>query len=108
MVDGACARREYVAVRLGRRPPRTPSHSEDAMRHSQFRRPLVWGAAAVITASVAGVAPAQRATSYTSDDGQELTNLAFTPDGNTVVYVRGGDHDANWEAPGKLAPDPAS
>ena len=51
---------------------------------------------------------AHRVTSYTADDGQELTNLAFTPDGNTVVYVRGGDHDANWPAPGNLAPDPAS
>ncbi|HEX6816364.1 MAG TPA: hypothetical protein VF102_11860, partial [Gemmatimonadaceae bacterium] len=130
------------------------------MRHSPFRRSLVCGAAALLAASAAGVAPAQRAsgsftlqqvlgypypsaliaaptgarvawvfdergvrniyvasapdwqahraTNYTADDGQELTNLAFTPDGNTVVYVHGGDHDANWEAPGKLAPDPAS
>ncbi|MGH7648440.1 MAG: S9 family peptidase [Gemmatimonadaceae bacterium] len=51
---------------------------------------------------------AHRVTSYTADDGQELTNLSFTPDGNTIVYVRGGDHDANWSAPGNLAPDPAS
>jgi len=51
---------------------------------------------------------AHRATNYTADDGQELTNLSFTPDGNTIVYVRGGDHDANWTAPGNLAPDPSS
>lgn len=51
---------------------------------------------------------AHRVTDYTADDGQELTNLSFTPDGNTIVYVRGGDHDANWSAPGNLAPDPSS
>ena len=49
---------------------------------------------------------ARRLTHYLADDGQELTNLAFTPDGNTVVYVRGGDHDSNW--PGDNPPDPAS
>ena len=47
-------------------------------------------------------------TSYTQDDGQELTQLAFTADGRTIVYVRGGDHGANWPAEGNLAPDPAS
>ena len=51
---------------------------------------------------------AHRVTDYTADDGQELTNLSFTPDGNTIVYVRGGDHDANWSAQGNLAPDPSS
>lgn len=49
-----------------------------------------------------------RLTKYSDDDGQELTNLAFMPDGKTVIYVRGGDHDANWPAEGGLAPDPAS
>src|SRR5512147_1842265 len=39
---------------------------------------------------------ARRVTGYAADDGQELTNLAFSPDGNTIVYFRGGDHDANW------------
>jgi dipeptidyl aminopeptidase/acylaminoacyl peptidase len=47
----------------------------------------------------------RKVTSYTEDNGQELTNVALTPDGNTVVYVRGGDHDGNWD---DLAPDPAS
>ena len=51
---------------------------------------------------------ARRLTPYTADDGQELTNLAFSSDGRTVVYVRGGDHDSNWPAEGNLAPDPAS
>jgi dipeptidyl aminopeptidase/acylaminoacyl peptidase len=48
----------------------------------------------------------RQVTRYTADDGQELTQLTFSPDGKHLVYVRGGDHDANWEA--KLPPDPAS
>src|SRR6266566_2966217 len=29
-------------------------------------------------------------THYNNDDGQELTDLLFSPNGNTVAYVRGG------------------
>ncbi|HEY3783658.1 MAG TPA: prolyl oligopeptidase family serine peptidase [Steroidobacteraceae bacterium] len=47
-------------------------------------------------------------THYAQDDGQELTQLTFTPDAGRVIYVRGGDHDANWPAEGNLAPDPDS
>ena len=47
-------------------------------------------------------------TRYTEDDGQEITQLTFSPDGTRLVYVRGGDHDANWPAEGNLAPDPNS
>jgi len=50
----------------------------------------------------------RQASRYTADDGQELTQLTFSPDGSRLVYVRGGDHDANWPAEGGLAPDPAS
>jgi dipeptidyl aminopeptidase/acylaminoacyl peptidase len=50
---------------------------------------------------------ARALTSYSADDGQELTNLIVSPDGKVVVYVRGGDHDANWSAEGGLPPDPA-
>lgn len=46
---------------------------------------------------------ARRLTNGTADDGQELGQLQFTRDGKTVIYVRGGDHDANWDAP---PPDP--
>jgi dipeptidyl aminopeptidase/acylaminoacyl peptidase len=45
-------------------------------------------------------------THYTADDGQELTQLTFSADGSELLYVRGGDHDANWPAQGNLAPDP--
>jgi hypothetical protein len=48
---------------------------------------------------------ARRLTSYMADDGQELTSLSISADGRYVVYVRGGEHDANWEGP---PPNPAS
>jgi len=47
-------------------------------------------------------------THYSDDDGQELTQLTFSSDGRHLVYVRGGDHDANWPAEGNLPPDPNS
>ena len=45
-------------------------------------------------------------TRFTADDGQEITQLTFSPSGDALVFVRGGDHDANW--PVKAAVDPAS
>jgi hypothetical protein len=45
---------------------------------------------------------------YAADDGLELSNLAFSGDSRRLVYVRGGDHGANWAAEGGLAPNPAS
>jgi dipeptidyl aminopeptidase/acylaminoacyl peptidase len=50
----------------------------------------------------------RQVTHNTQDDGQEITHLTFSPDGARLVYVRGGDHDANWPAEGNLAPDPNS
>ena len=50
----------------------------------------------------------RQVTQFKTDDGQELTGLTFSPDGKTLVFVRGGDHDANWPAKDNLAPDPAS
>jgi dipeptidyl aminopeptidase/acylaminoacyl peptidase len=47
-------------------------------------------------------------TQSTEDDGQEITQLTFSPDGTRLVFVRGGDRDSNWPAEGNLAPDPAS
>jgi dipeptidyl aminopeptidase/acylaminoacyl peptidase len=51
---------------------------------------------------------ARRVTPYAGDEGQELTSLSFASDGKTIVYVRGGDHGANWPAEGNLQPNPAS
>jgi dipeptidyl aminopeptidase/acylaminoacyl peptidase len=47
-------------------------------------------------------------TQFTADDGQEITQLTFSPDGSRLVFVLGGDHDANWPAEGNLSPDPSS
>jgi dipeptidyl aminopeptidase/acylaminoacyl peptidase len=52
-------------------------------------------------------APVQ-VTQYKEDDGQEITQLTFSPDGSHLVFVLGGDHDANWPAEGNLAPNPNS
>ena len=53
----------------------------------------------------AGATPRQL-THFDADDGQELTQLHFSPDGAYLIFVRGGDHDANW--PEALEPDPDS
>lgn len=39
---------------------------------------------------------ARKLTNYTQDDAQELTSITISSDGKWVVYVRGGDHGANW------------
>ena len=39
---------------------------------------------------------ARRLTMYEEDDGQEITSLSISRDGNWLVYVRGGDHGSNW------------
>lgn len=48
----------------------------------------------------------RQVTKYAADDGQEITQLTFQPDGSKLLYVRGGDHDANWDAEGGIAPVP--
>jgi dipeptidyl aminopeptidase/acylaminoacyl peptidase len=48
---------------------------------------------------------ARKLTNNKDDDGQELTNLSFSNDGKTIVYVRGGDHGGT--RPGD-APNPAA
>jgi dipeptidyl aminopeptidase/acylaminoacyl peptidase len=42
------------------------------------------------------------------DDGQELTSLAFSADGKSLAWTRGGDHGSNWPAEGNLQPNPSS
>ena len=36
---------------------------------------------------------------YTGDDGQEITGLTWSPDGKTVLYVRGGQPNRQNEIP---------
>ena len=67
---------------------------------------VVKGVRNIWTASGPDFMPHQ-VTQFTADDGQELTQLTFSPDGKTLVFVRGGDHDANWPAVGNLQPNPA-
>lgn len=65
------------------------------------------GARNIWEASAPAFVPRQL-THFDKDDGQEITQLTFSPSGEALVFVRGGDHDANWPAEGGLAPDPAA
>src|SRR3989442_5362719 len=38
-------------------------------------------------------------TAYADDDGQEISNLAWTPDGKAIVYTRGGGPNGRGEIP---------
>ncbi|MFV1986849.1 MAG: prolyl oligopeptidase family serine peptidase [Gemmatimonadota bacterium] len=60
----------------------------------------VWGAG--------GPAYARRQMSaWTEDDGQDVLDLAFTPDGRSIVFVRGGAPNRAGENPNPLsAPEP--
>ena len=40
----------------------------------------------------------RKLTDFAKDDGQEITSLQLSADGGWVVFVRGGDHGANWES----------
>ena len=42
---------------------------------------------------------ARQLTGYNSDDGQELTDLVFAPNGGAIVYVRGGEENQAREVP---------
>ncbi len=42
---------------------------------------------------------ARKLTSYNRDDGQEIGELAWTPDASAIVYVRGGGPNRAGEAP---------
>ncbi len=62
------------------------------------------GARNIYIADGPGFEP-RRLTSYREDDGQELTQLSFSSDGKTIVYVRGGDHGSGRAGEGP--PNPA-
>ncbi len=46
---------------------------------------------------------ARQITNYPDDDGQEIDQIAWTPDGSRIVYVRGGDFEM-----GRKDPNPVS
>ena len=41
----------------------------------------------------------RRLTSYVEDDGQEISQLSFSEDGNSLVYVRGGEKNTAGQYP---------
>ncbi|HQQ82985.1 MAG TPA: prolyl oligopeptidase family serine peptidase [Cyclobacteriaceae bacterium] len=47
----------------------------------------------------------RKLTNYAEDDGQEISSLAISSNGQWVVFVRGGDHGSNWDP--ELAVNPA-
>jgi len=48
----------------------------------------------------------RKLTDFSTDDGQEISGLCISADGQWVLFARGGDHGANWE--GGLPVDPRS
>lgn len=40
---------------------------------------------------------ARKLTNYKEDDGQEITSISISDDGRWVLFVRGGDHGANFD-----------
>ena len=77
--------------------------SPDGKRIAWVRE--VAGVRNIWVASGSGAQPVQ-VTGFAADDGQELTQVVFGPDAQSLFFVRGGDHDGNWAAAGNLAPNP--
>ncbi len=40
---------------------------------------------------------ASKITNYNQDNGQELSSISISKDGNWIVYIRGGDFGSNWD-----------
>ena len=41
----------------------------------------------------------RRLTKFTADDGQEIAQIIWTPDGRSLLYVRGGDFETHRDNP---------
>jgi dipeptidyl aminopeptidase/acylaminoacyl peptidase len=41
----------------------------------------------------------QKVTDYSGDNGQEINSVNFTPDGNSIIFIRGGANNAAGEIP---------
>src|SRR5690606_3244648 len=39
----------------------------------------------------------RKLTDFNHDDGQEISSLRLSPDGQWVLFVRGGDHGSIWD-----------
>lgn len=40
---------------------------------------------------------ARQLTNYSIDDGQEISSLSISADGEWVLFLRGGEHSSNWD-----------
>ncbi|MEO5588275.1 MAG: prolyl oligopeptidase family serine peptidase [Gemmatimonadaceae bacterium] len=67
-----------------------PSGSRIAWTFNESGRRNVWVAEAPDW-------KARELTNYRVDDGQEITSIGISTSGNQVVFVRGGEHSANWQ-----------
>ena len=47
---------------------------------------------------------ARRLTEYMEDDGQEISSLSISDDGEWVVFLRGGEHGSNWDTEETMNP----
>lgn len=47
----------------------------------------------------------RKLTAYQKDDGQEITSLSISDNGQWVVYVKGGEHSGNWDRSVIVNPD---
>ncbi len=59
----------------------------------------IWTATCAAPCSDAGKFTARQVTRYSADDGQEISELRFSADGNWIVFVRGGAKNDSGEAP---------
>ncbi len=77
----------------------SPQTGRFAWVENQQGRRNLW----IAKPSVSGGFESKPLTSYDQDDGQEIYQIAWTPDAEHLVYVRGGDS----EFPGRPDPNPA-
>src|ERR1700722_15249462 len=49
----------------------------------------------VAESAAGGTYHSRQLTAYADDDGQEIAELVWAPDGRSIVYVRGGDFEGN-------------
>jgi len=66
--------------------------------NAQGRR-NIWIASCPAACSDSAKFVSRQLTRYTADDGQEISELSFSADGNWIVFVRGGSKNNNGEVP---------
>ena len=76
----------------------TPHKGKVAWIENQQGHRNLW----LATRDASGRFIAKQLTTYNSDDGQEMYDIAWTPDAEQILYVRGGDS----EFPGRPDPNP--